>query len=130
MKDKIKILVCVLALVFGLLWIFYFSQVSYHSTTFAGPEFHSRSADDSKAVYSAGYFANVSGATRTSYAAHDRTTGALLPWNLETLQPSLNDSRVLATETAVYATGFFKHLDPVWGPTLIEVSNDAGTPST
>ena len=52
MKNKIKISVCVLALVFGLLWIFYFSQVSYHSTTFAGPEFHSRSADDSKVVYS------------------------------------------------------------------------------
>ena len=45
------------------------------------------------------------------------------------LQPQLNDSRVLATETAVYATGFFRHLDPVWGPNLIEVSIDAGAPS-
>lgn len=51
MKNKIKILGCVLALVFGLLWIFYFGQLSYNSATFAGPEFHSRSADDSKAVY-------------------------------------------------------------------------------
>jgi hypothetical protein len=52
MKDKIKILVCILALLLGLLWIFYFSRLGYASTTFAGPGFHSQNANDTRAVSS------------------------------------------------------------------------------
>jgi trimeric autotransporter adhesin len=82
------------------------------------------------AIYSAGYFRNVSGSARTGYAAHDLAGGALLPWNLEALLPSINDSHLLATDAAVYATGFFRHLDPVWGPNLVAVTPDTGSPTS
>jgi hypothetical protein len=50
MKDRIKILACVLALAFGVVVIFRFSRQSYQSSTFAGPEYQSLSAADSTAV--------------------------------------------------------------------------------
>lgn len=86
---------------------------------------------NSSAVYSAGPFNYVSGETRTGYAAHDLIDHSLLPWNLESLDSLFVDiNRVLATDTAVYANGFFTYLPPPRAHiSLVAVDPTTGTPS-